>query len=204
MVPIDELRKGKPSVLRRVLLVLTPAVAFVAVLALGLEKSTPSSIDTGSPAPEFELPKLDGGSLSSRELKGHPVVLNFWASWCIPCREEAPVLERTWRAYRDQGVIFVGVNIRDAESSAKEFVDEFNITYPVVRDVNLELERELGLTGLPETYFIDEEWRFVSNISGAGQGQQQGTVILGAISEEQLVTNVEILIRRADDSGADK
>nr|MBA3430286.1 TlpA family protein disulfide reductase [Actinomycetota bacterium] len=159
---------------------------------------------TGSPAPEFELPKLDGGSLSSRELKGHPVVLNFWASWCIPCREEAPVLERTWRAYRDQGVIFVGVNIRDAESSAKEFVDEFNITYPVVRDVNLELERELGLTGLPETYFIDDEWRFVSNVSGAGQGRQQGSVILGAISEEQLVTNVETLIRRADDSGADK
>jgi cytochrome c biogenesis protein CcmG/thiol:disulfide interchange protein DsbE len=151
----------------------------------------------GETAPEFELPTLSGDTLSSDDLKGHPVVVNFWASWCLPCREEAPLLERTWRKYRDEGVIFLGVNIKDAESDAKAFVDEFDITYPMVRDLDQELTRAFGVRGLPETFFVDHEWRFVGTESGTERGQQQGTVILGAITEDQLLTNVDILVRRA-------
>ncbi|MBA2425566.1 MAG: TlpA family protein disulfide reductase, partial [Actinobacteria bacterium] len=73
--------------------------------------------------PEFSLPLLVGkGELDSDQLAGHPTVLNFWASWCPPCREETPLLEKTWRSYKDRGVRFVGVNLRDASANAKDFV----------------------------------------------------------------------------------
>jgi cytochrome c biogenesis protein CcmG/thiol:disulfide interchange protein DsbE len=197
VVPIDELEPPRRrSRLVRVVIVLAPAVLFVGLLWFALMRAG-SQATVGETAPEFELPTLSGDTLSSDDLKGHLVVVNFWASWCLPCREEAPLLERTWRQYRDEGVIFVGVNIKDAESDAKAFVDEFDITYPMVRDLDQELTRAFGVRGLPETFFVDHEWRFVGTESGAQRGQQQGTVILGAITEDQLLTNVDILVRRA-------
>jgi cytochrome c biogenesis protein CcmG/thiol:disulfide interchange protein DsbE len=197
MVPLGELRapRRRWGVLR-LTLVLVPALGFVALLYFGVMQ-TGSQATVGNPAPEFELPMLDSGTLSSAELKGHPVVVNFWASWCIPCREEAPLLERAWRQYRDDGVIFVGVNIQDAESDARAFVKDFDITYPIVRDLEQKLTRSFGVRGLPETFFIDHDWTFVATESGDRRGEQQGTVVLGAITEDQLVTNVEVLIRRA-------
>jgi cytochrome c biogenesis protein CcmG/thiol:disulfide interchange protein DsbE len=198
VVPVDEL-EGAPRTrprLVRVVIVLAPALLFVGLLWFALMRSG-SQATVGDTAPEFELPTLSGDTLSSADLKGHPVVINFWASWCLPCREEAPLLERTWRRYRDEGVIFLGVNIKDAGSDAKAFVEEFDITYPVVRDLDQELTRSFGVRGLPETFFVDHEWRFVGTESGAQRGEQQGTVILGAITEDQLLTNVDILVRRA-------
>ncbi|MDQ3218991.1 MAG: redoxin domain-containing protein [Actinomycetota bacterium] len=194
---------GKPSRSRsfRILLALVPALAFIAILWFALAR-TGSQAVSGNAAPSFELELLDGsGVLTDEKLKGKPVVINFWASWCIPCREEAPLLEKTWRAYKNDGVIFLGVNIKDAESDAKRFVDEFGITYPTVRDLDQSLTKDFGVKGLPETFFVDHRWTFIGAISGAQAGDQQGTVVLGAISEDELVSNIEILIRRAASAG---
>lgn len=179
----------------RIASVLVSVIAFIGLLGFALMR-TGSRATVGHEAPAFELPTLSGETLSSSDLKGHPVVVNFWASWCLPCREEAPLLERTWRQYRDDGVIILGINIKDAESDAKAFVEEFDITYPVVRDVDQEVTRAFGVRGLPETFFIDHEWRFVAIGSADPTGEQQGTVILGAITEEELVGHIEVLLRR--------
>ena len=180
------------------MLTLVPALAFLALLVFGVLKSSPSETGAGATAPEFELPALAGGRVvRSEDLRGRPVVVNFWASWCVPCREEAPLLQRAWQTYRSRGVVFLGVNIRDSQPDARRFVEEFGITYPVVQDVRSELSKKLKVTGLPETFFIDHEWRFVASASGRARREREGTVVLGAISEEQLTSNVEILIRRA-------
>jgi cytochrome c biogenesis protein CcmG/thiol:disulfide interchange protein DsbE len=199
MVPLDELEPQRPRRRSwRLLVALVPAAAFVALLAFGLARSG-SRATLVNEAPDFELPLLSrqDETLSSNDLQGHPVVVNFWASWCIPCREEAPLLERTWRRYKDDGVIFLGVNIKDAESDAEDFIQEFGLTYPNVRDLEQELTRPFGVTGLPETFFIDHNWTFFGTVRGNEVGQDQGTVVLGAISEEELITNVELLVRRA-------
>ena len=180
----------------RIMLAIVPALAFIGVLSIAVFRSG-SQAEAGKSAPSFDLPLLDGsGALTDEDLKGHPVVINFWASWCIPCREEAPLFERAWKNYRDEGVIFLGVSIKDAESDARAFVKEFGITYPVVRDLDQTLTKDFGVKGLPETFFVDHRWTFIGAISGAGSGEQQGTVILGAVSEDELISNVDILLRR--------
>ena len=181
----------------RLLIAVVPALVFIGLLAWGLARSDSKAV-SGDEAPSFELQLLDGsGTLTDEDLRGRPVVVNFWASWCIPCREEAPVFEKTWRAYRDEGVVFLGVNIKDAEISARGFVDDFGLTYPQVRDTDQGLARALGVKGLPETFFIDHRWEFIGGLSGEEAGQRDGTVVLGAISEDELIENVELLVRRA-------
>lgn len=197
LVPLNELETKSRSRWLRVTLALVPAVAFMALLWFGLTRSS-SQATVGNPAPEFELPSVTTGEMiSSDDLKGRPVVVNFWASWCIPCREEAPLLERAYREYRDDGVIFLGVNIKDAKSDAEDFIEEFGITYPNVRDVDQQLTRPFGVLGLPETFFLDHDWTFFGTVKGEQTAEQEGTVVRGAISEQELVTNLELLVRRA-------
>lgn len=125
-----------------------------------------------SDAPGFELELLDegeagralgralgDGKLALEELKGSPVVLNLWASWCAPCREEADLLQRGWENAGSQGVVFLGVNMQDARSDARAFLREFEISYPTVREGERETAEAYGATGLPETFFITADGR---------------------------------------------
>src|SRR5439155_26748966 len=123
----------------------------------------------GSP-PRFELIVLQRGAVGPRlsralataladrrislaELRGQPVVLNFWASWCPPCRTEAPRLQRAWVHARSQGTLFVGLNQQDLTGDARAFMLQYGITYPNIRDPSDDVARAWGLTGLPETFF---------------------------------------------------
>lgn len=110
------------------------------------------------PAPDFSLTHFrTGETIRLSDLRGQIVVLNFWASWCPPCRQEAPTFERIWQQYQDRGVVFVGVNIWDTDEDATRFLQEFGITYPNGPDPNGEIAIEYGLTGIPETYFITRD-----------------------------------------------
>jgi cytochrome c biogenesis protein CcmG/thiol:disulfide interchange protein DsbE len=114
--------------------------------------------------------RLDGplgdGRLSLAELRGSPVVVNFWASWCDPCRKEAPLLEDSWRSARSTGVVFLGLNMQDARSDARRFIREFEVSYPNVREPDDATARAWGTTGLPETYFLSRDGRVVSHVVG--------------------------------------
>jgi cytochrome c biogenesis protein CcmG, thiol:disulfide interchange protein DsbE len=182
------------------ILIFLPALAFVALLAYGLLKSADSPVAEGSALPDFELQTLTGETLTRDDVLGRPLVINFWASWCIPCREEARLLEETYQEY-EEDILFLGVNIKDAESDARDFVDEFNISYPIIRDPGETLARDLGVFGLPETFFIDHEGNFVGTATGAEQGSSSGptqdsTVVLGAISRNQLIAGINELLEK--------
>jgi peroxiredoxin len=111
------------------------------------------------PAPQFTAPALGGGELSSSDFEGRVAVVNFWASWCGPCRLEAPDLEATWRAYEGRGVQFLGVNFRDDRYAARAFKDEFGLTYPSAFDPSGSLAHKFQVLALPSTFVIsDEGW----------------------------------------------
>jgi cytochrome c biogenesis protein CcmG, thiol:disulfide interchange protein DsbE len=175
------------------------AVAFVALLAYGLTtKATNSTIDDALsrgeavPAPGFTLSKLaDGrdagaewtraaadGDVALRELRGTPLVLNFWASWCDPCRAEAKLLERTWK--QQSGVLFLGLDAQDAREDAGDFIAQFGVTFPHVRDPGNDTQRAWGVTGLPETYFIAADGRVVGHVIGTVDEQQLAEGIAAA------------------------
>jgi cytochrome c biogenesis protein CcmG, thiol:disulfide interchange protein DsbE len=110
-------------------------------------------------APSFTLPLFDGGTVALKDLKGKTVLLNFWASWCVPCRAEARALEAAWQKYKDRDVVFLGVDIQDNEESARDFLKEFGITYLNARDSSGQVAIDYGVWGIPETFFIDPQGR---------------------------------------------
>lgn len=118
-----------------------------------------AGILVGRPAPDFALNLFDGGVLRLSDLRGRWVVINFWASWCPPCREEMPDLQRAYEAFRGRGVVFVGVAMADALPDARRFAEEVGITYPVGLDEQGEIALAYRVFGLPTTLLVDPEGR---------------------------------------------
>lgn len=169
---------------------------FLALLAYGLVTKAPKTgIDESLArarsiqAPGFSLAVLEHGllgrdlsvglgpALADRrvalaELRGRPLVLNFWASWCVPCRDEAPLLERSWMAARKDGVLFVGLNQQDVTEDARAFMREFGVSYLNVRDPSDTTARAWGVTGLPETFFITPDGKIVGHVIGVLSPEQ--------------------------------
>ena len=105
-------------------------------------------------APSFQVTTFDGGTLSYEQLRGQPLVVNFWASWCVPCETEAPALRAAAERYAGQ-VMFLGIDVQDSEEDARRFLERHRLPYPNGRDRSGEVSIAFGMTGVPETYFID-------------------------------------------------
>ncbi len=146
------------------------AVPVLAVLAYGF-RSDPRAIPSplvGRPAVAFALTSYEGAPISLETLQGKVVVLNFWASWCYPaCYEEAPVLEGAWRAYRERGLVVVGVDIQDTEPAASRFIKQFGLSFPNAPDPKGKVSIDYGVYGVPETFVIDKQGRIRDKKVGA-------------------------------------
>ena len=146
------------------------AIPVLALLAYGFRldpREIPSPL-VGRPAAPFTLTGFDRQPVSLEAHRGRVVVVNFWASWCVPaCYDEAPVLERNWRAYRDRGVAVIGVDIQDTDEAARKFIETFDLTFPNARDLDGRVSVDYGVYGVPETFFIDREGRIRAKHVGA-------------------------------------
>lgn len=190
---MDEQQSEAPRRSRTKIVALGVALALLAgAVAFGLLRPAPASRErAGGTAPEFTLPRLTGGgAISSADLAGSPVIVNFWASWCNPCRREAPLLEKTWQDHRADGLTVLGVDLRDAPANARKFVRDHGITYPIVVDRGEHLADSLDVEGLPETFFIDSSWR----LRPVGGASSTGVVVLGGVTADVLDEQVDALL----------
>ena len=165
---------------------LIPAAALpvFALLAYGFtvnHRDIPSPL-VDRPAGQFTLTSYAGEPMTLEAQRGKVVVLNFWASWCYPaCYEEAPVLERGWRAYKDRGVVVMGIDIQDKPEAGKKFIEQFSLTFPNALDPTGRVSVDYGVYGVPETFFIDAKGRIRAKH-------------VGAVTEEVFRRNVDRLL----------
>jgi cytochrome c biogenesis protein CcmG/thiol:disulfide interchange protein DsbE len=143
-------------------------VVFISTLLALLLAKPPQKSLCDEAAPDLSLalfPEYRGGwsneTISLAELKGKGVVLNFWASWCKPCEEEAAALEAAWRQYKDQGIVFVGVDYLDQDPAAKRYLEKFDVTYPNGADLASKISKRYAIRGVPETFFIDPDGKII-------------------------------------------
>jgi cytochrome c biogenesis protein CcmG/thiol:disulfide interchange protein DsbE len=166
--PIADLAPAPARRLPAFVIVLGIGILFVAGLLALLLTRPPQKSLCDEAAPDWSLTLFPeyrggvaGGSLTLADLRGKGVVLNFWASWCKPCEEEAAALEAAWRQYKDKGIVFVGVDYLDQDPAAKRYLQKFNVTYPNGPDLASKISKRYAIRGVPETFFIDPQGKIV-------------------------------------------
>jgi cytochrome c biogenesis protein CcmG/thiol:disulfide interchange protein DsbE len=180
-------QQKQPSRTKRIILItgLVILVGWIAVVAVNM-LSLESTQLQGRKAPEFALPlfdQFDQDQIALAELRGQVVVVNFWASWCVECYKEASLLEQAWQDYRDQDVVFIGVDYLDTDKEALAYMHKYGVTYPSGPDIGSKISKDYGITGVPETIFIDKD----GNISH---------VQIGPIEKAQLYALLDSLVAK--------
>jgi cytochrome c biogenesis protein CcmG/thiol:disulfide interchange protein DsbE len=177
--PAEPTKKSRFGLIVLVVVVLIGS----AVLFLGMRNSATNRPD--DEAPDFEMQFFNGyewedaPAAQLSDFAGQPVVLNFWASWCVECKVEAELLEDTWQQYRDDGVVFLGVAYIDVEPKSLEYLEEYDITYPNAPDLRSSISSKYDITGVPETFFIDGD----GNVVHIQLGPVSETMLTGLIDQ---------------------
>lgn len=178
MAPTQEGQQAPEASARPAWQRLLPVLALVAAAWVGVHWLTGAedrpALMQGD-APLLTLQTFDGNTIDLTALAGQGIVVNFWASWCEPCRVEAELFEDAWRVERDNGILFVGVNRQDTRAAADAFLAEFGVSYPNGADDDHVWSRAFGIIGLPTTYFIDAEGKIQGVVAGPITSAQQLT-----------------------------
>jgi len=141
-------------------------VTFLVIIFIGLQRAQEGNVQAGAETGQltFTMPLFEGyeyegaKEISMQELRGKVVVLNFWASWCVTCKDEAAELEEAWKYYQPGGeVVFIGVDYVDTEPEARKYLETYSITYPNGPDMGTKISQAFRIQGVPETYFLDRE-----------------------------------------------
>ena len=139
---------------------------FLVLLAVRLWQTNTSEQRAAGDAPPFTFTTFEGETIALADLRGKGVVLNFWASWCDPCREEALLLEQTWQQEQANGIVFLGLDYLDQEPAAKAYLAEYQVTYPNGPDLQSKAARDYGIKGVPETFFISPDGKIAFMVIG--------------------------------------
>ncbi len=181
------------STTRNAVLIIGGLIIAVLVIVMAINLQSFESTDLKNrKAPEFTLPLFDmfeGEDVSLADLQGQVVVVNFWASWCVECFKEAHLLEQAWQDYQGKGVIFLGVDHLDTEKEALKYMKKYGITYPSGPDLGDKISQNYGITGVPETFFIDQD----GNIAH---------VQIGPIERVPLYQLLDKLVEQAEEQGS--
>jgi cytochrome c biogenesis protein CcmG/thiol:disulfide interchange protein DsbE len=156
-----------------VILVWGLLLGLLAILGLGLIRSQQGPVGVGAMVPDFTLTTFDGGTIDIRELRGQVVVINFWASWCKPCEQEAAELEQAYQQYKDQGVAFLGVDYVDTDREAMAYLEKFGITYPNGPDLGTRISQAFRIRGVPETYIVGPDGQLAAIKIGPYQSLEE-------------------------------
>jgi peroxiredoxin len=142
--------------------------------------------EEGSLAPDFRLENLDGSEVRLSDYRGQPIVLNFWATWCAPCRKEIPQFVDAYKRFRGDGLMVIGVNLQEGKSIARGYVEDYGMQFPVAIDIDGEVGDAYRLLGLPVTYFIDRDGVVRGVFTGPFEEKERDTEVRGAIDQSEL------------------
>ena len=174
-------RSGSASVTAWRILFLGVGLAFIVLLAVRLWQTNVQGQRAAGEAPELNFTTFDGEDIDLLDLRGKGVVINFWASWCTPCRDEADLLEQTWRREKENGIVFLGLDYLDQEPAARAYLTEFDITYPNGPDLRSQAARRYRIQGVPETFFISPDGKIVEIVVGPIPTQQELDALVARI-----------------------
>jgi len=155
--------------IKRAIVVLMPALLLLLTgCSVGYTKDTTPE----KPAPEFHLKNMDGQIVSLSDFRGKPVLINFWASWCDPCRKEMPYLQQVYDEWTGKGLVLLAIDIGETPAAINKFFTENNLSLPVLLDSDKQVGQEYGITGVPETFLIDKNGIIRKKKIGAYENKQ--------------------------------
>ena len=167
--------------MNKVLKILLPILLVSVLLMASCGDGSAQKPLISEPAPDFKLPNLDGQSVSLSDFRGKPVLVNFWATWCGPCRFEMPFIQEIYEEWSDKGLVVLAIDMGESPSTVKDFIQSHNFSFPVLLDTNQDVALQYNIRGIPATFFIDKDGIIQGTKVGAFSSKAEIEKSLGKI-----------------------